>query len=321
MNDGLGAAFEDFSRAMFAMLASPWTPWISGIAVLLTALIGVGCDVGQHPATGPMAQFALVLWMSCGLARATRETGARRWSQVALALGSTLILLGADAAGGRAGVLEVGGSRPTEAYTRTLNGQEAPVHLGSPLAYTTRDDHIELRLGLGSQVLGSASVPVGSRGLTAVGPWSLWVHEMAPGTEVDQVTLLAQPRGAEEAKPVEITLQAPGTKTIAEGVTITVERVSPDYGNRLGAAARVRMDWSEGETERSEVTWLFLEHPDLDGRVGVTPWALTLKRLQSTPKMILGVQRTGAGYTLAAAGWVLLLCAVGLAFKREEALA
>lgn len=320
MNDGLGAALEDFAQAMFSMLRSAGTLWLGALLVAVAAASGLSSAVGEHPGTGVWPQLGLALVASHLLARAASPGQGRR-QQIALALGAAgvgLLLVGGAMSGARGGSLEVGGGQPTEAYTRRLNGQQTPVHLGSPLRASVSDGAVTLRLGLGEEILGSTKVPIGSDVLYPLGPWQIYVDQVVPGEAPDMVQITAKPR---EGEGEAVTAQVPeaGAITLPGGGRLTVERISPDYGQSLGAAARVRLDWQVGEETSSEVTWLFLEHPSLDARVGEAPWALTLDAVESTPKTVLGVQAAGGGLPVVAVGWLLLL--VGLIGGRDQEVA
>lgn len=290
----------------WAVVASPWTTWVLGWWVAIAAVLGFATAPGGHPAEGLLLQLPAALLPFSIAARALTE--GRRVLIVAAAwgVGLALALGGATVAGGSAGVAEVGGARPTESYTRQLDGRAVEAHLGGQLTAALSPDGVALRLGVRDRVQGEALLPLDGRAEATLGPWSVWLEDVAPGDEPAVARLRLTPRMGGE--PVEMRVRTGSGAALPDGGQIMVMRLSADFGRALGPAAQVQLDGPDGAIQ----AWHFVDSPDLDARVGGGDWAIALLAVETEPRLTLGVRRRGSPLpTMAGLG--LMVIALGAA--------
>ncbi len=293
-------------------LSHPNTSW--SLLVLLGAGAAAGLTVSpeRHPALSAVMQAPAVLLpyavLAWALAHRARLAGV--W-----ALGLVVALGGALLAGGAEAVVVVGGPAPAETAARADGSRTVPVHLGGRLTARLEGEAVALSLGVGSTKVAEASVPLDGRAVP-LGDWHARVRDVRPSDEAAIAHVSIRPReGAGPAKTLNLRVDA--GVALPDGGRLSVIRLSRDYGRSLGPAAEVQVTWKGG----SERVWLFIDHPDLDARVGTSPWIFELTAVEGAPLLELGVRR-GAAAHVAMAGWGLMglfLLAATLFGRRREA--
>lgn len=298
----------------WAVVASPWTPWVLGLWIAAAAAVGLVAAPGHHPAAGLALQLPAALLPFALLARGLSASRARLvWTGV-WSLGLALAFVGGWIAGGEAGVAEVGGARPAESYTRPVAGREAAAHLGGQLTATLAPDGVTLSLGVGEGERASARLPLDGVAEAQIGPWAMHLDDVAEGDEPAFARLRLSPRAGGDA--LERAVRTGSAVTLEDGTQVAVLRLSPDFGRALGAAAHIQIDYEGGR----DTAWHFVEAPGLDARVGAAPWSVELLEVATEPRLRLGVRRAGpAGPAMA--GLALMATAlIGLwAGARAEA--
>lgn len=290
----------------WAVVASPWTTWALGWWVAVAAVIGLASPPGGHPAEGLALQLPAALLPLTLAARALAEERRTLWIAAAWCLGLAVAIGGATLAGGAAGVAEVGGARPTESYTRRLDGRAVEAHLGGQLTAALTAEGAALRLGVRDQIMGEAVLPLDGQAEAALGPWAVWLEDVAPGDEPAVARLRLTPRVGGEA--VELRVRTGSGAALPDGTSVMVTRLSADFGRALGPAAQVQLDGPGGVVQ----AWQFVDAPDLDARIGRGDWAVTLLAVETEPRLTLGVRRRGDS-TVALAGLGLMVLALGAA--------
>lgn len=296
---------------VFALLASPWATWVLLVWIAITALVGLTAVPGAHPAEGLGAHLPVALLPFTVLARAVATGGVRLAAGLWVA-GLAVAAVGAVVAGSGAGLAEVGGPSVTESYLRPMAGQAVPVHLGGQLTRAAADGRTQLRLGVPTVELATATLPPGEAAEVPLGPWAIHRHEARPGAEATVARLRLRPR-AGEGETIERTLRVGDAFVTPDGVQILLRRLSPDFGRALGPAAQLTL--SQGDD--SETAWYFVEDPALDARVGRWPWIVELQAVDAGARLLLGVRRAGP-VAPALAGWALMGLALLIGAVRKE---
>lgn len=307
---------------VWAMLASPWTTWALGLWIALGAALGLaaagadgpptlgGLDLlpgpGQHPASSLLLQLPAGLLVFTVLARRLNGTAAElRWTGV-YCLGLATALAGGWLAGGEAGLASVGGARPTESYTRPISGRTAPAHLGGQLQARLTAEGVALTLGVDGHPIGDARLPLDGVAEARLGPWAMYLADVAPGSEPAYARLKLTPRAGGE--PVERAVRVGSAIALDDGTQIVATRLSPDFGQALGPAAQLRVQFEGG----AETAWHFVDSPDLDARTGGGPWQVELLEVATEPRLELGVRRAGSTGAAMAGFGLMALALLGL---------
>lgn len=283
----------------WAVLASPWTAFVAALGVAAAAIYGLTTAPGGHPAEGLLMQVPAVLLPFSLLARALDGGARRMWLVTAWCAGLALALLGAYLAGAQAGVAEVGFARPTENFERQVAGRTTKAHLGGQLTAQLDGDAVALKLGTKEHVVGEARLPLTGTAETTLGPWAIHLRDVAPGDEAAVARLKLTPRAGGEA--IEAAVRTGSGLSLPDGASLAVLRLSADFGRALGAAARIQIDHEKGNA----VAWHFVESPDVDRRIGTSPWIVELLAIESEPRITMGVRRQGTT-TVALIGWALM---------------
>ena len=293
-------------------LSHPNTAWLLLLALGVGAAAGLTTSPERHPALSAVMQAPAVLlpYAALAWALANRHRLAGGW-----ALGAAVAFGGALLAGGAEAVVVVGGPTPTETAARADGPHRTvPVHLGGRLDARVEGDAVVLTLGVGTTRLAEASAPLDGRAV-ALGDWHARVRDVRPSDEAAIARLTVRPRSTEGPAKT-LLLRVDSTVALPDDGQLSLIRLSRDFGRSLGPAAEVQVTW-EGGGER---VWLFTDHPDLDARVGTSPWVFELTAVEGAPLLELGVRR-GAAAHVAMAGWglmgVVLLCAAFLGRRRE----
>ncbi len=285
-------------------LASPWT--LGALLALLagSALYGLVHDA-PHPGLSLVMQAPAALLPFCVLA------GGLSWPRVGWAAGLALALLGAAQVGGAEGTVLVGGPNPAESATFPRASGPVEVHLGGQLSARLEGDGVQLALGVGQSQLAAAVAPLDGAEVP-FGEWSARVREIRVGDEPTLARFQGKPR--EGGEPWEVAVRAGRSVALPGGGQLAVVRISRDYGQSLGPAAEVIVGWGDGKEDRA---WFFVDHPDLDERVGVSPWSIRLAAVEGEPLLEIGVRRGGPPL-LAMAGWALMALALLVTVTRRE---
>lgn len=290
----------------WAVVASPWTPWVLGLCLAGAAAAGMVSAPGQHPAGGLAMQLPAALLVFALIARDLDASAARlRWAGL-YAAGLVVALVGGWLAGGEAGMAEVGGARPTESYTRTIAGRDAAAHLGAQLGATLEADGAHLTLAMKAHAVGEARLPLDGVREAQIGRWAMHLVDVAPGDEPAYARLRLFPRSGGD--PIERAVRTGSAVALEDGTQIAVLRLAADFGKALGPAAQIQMDYEGG----SATAWHFVDGPDLDKRLGEGPWSIELLEVATEPRLVLGVRRAGpTGVALAGFG-VMIAALLGL---------
>ncbi len=290
----------------WAVIASPWTTWGLGLWLALGAAMGLWSETGQHPAQGVALQLPAALLVFTLVASHLTASAARlRWAAV-YAAGLATALVGGWLAGGEAGVAEVGGARPTESYSRIVAGRKAQAHLGAQLQAQLTEGGVSLTLAMKENHLGDAVLPLDGVAEAQVGRWAMHLADLAEGDEPAYARLKLTPRTGGD--PIERAVRTGSATAMDDGTQIMVMRLSPDFGRALGPAAQLQIDYEGG----TNTAWHFVDSPDLDARVGISPWIVELTAVASEPRLTVGVRRAGpTGAALAGFG-VMLVALLGL---------
>ncbi len=286
---------------------------VMGLSLALGATLGLTGVLGAHPGEGILVRLPLGLIPFILLARMGDHAGGRV-AAIALALGVSLFLLGSWPQGGRSGRIELGATS-VEGYEQTIAGRSVPTHLGGQLSGRVSDESLLLEVGTAGVVKMTAEVPITHRSEVALGTYRVRSEGTGKSPNIDTAVVTLTPRTGEGPA---ITIQAPLNKAIAIGEQgrITTRAIRGDYLGIVGAAAELDIVWGDGQ----EVSWHFVDAPDLDVRLGTSPWTVKLERLEMAQVHKLGIRTAG----LDVAAWIgFVLIALGLvvALIRRERLA
>lgn len=290
----------------WAVIASPWLSWGLGLWLAVVAASGLWSPTGQHPAQGVLLQLPAALLVFTLVANHLAEHPARfRWAMI-YAAGLATALVGGWLAGGEAGVTEVGGARPTESYTRIVAGRKAQAHLGAQLQAQLTEGGVGLTLAMKESHLGDAVLPLDGAAEVMVGRWAMHLADLAPGDEPAYARLKLTPRSGGD--PILRAVRTGSATAMEDGTQIAVLRLSPDFGRALGPAAQLQIDYEGG----TNTAWHFVDSPDLDTRVGISPWIVELTEVASEPRLELGVRRAGPMGVAVGGFGIMLLALLGL---------
>lgn len=302
-NDDIPAP-TGFWAFWWSILAAPVTPLVLLLVLALAAIVGLQHGAGEHPATTFLVAVPAALLPFSVAARAIGLPRARLAPRVLWAAGLAVAVLGGLVAGGGAGTARVRPGEVTERFVRERAGRATPHHLGGQLAVELADGAANLWLGVQEVELGRATLPLEGDREVRLGPWAVSLVEVEPGGAPTRLRFRARPRAGGE--PVEGVVGAGQTVALAQDVRVTALRLSGDFGGALGAAAQLQVEWPEGR----EAAWHFVDHADLDVRVGTAPWIIEPVELLADPALVLAVRHPGTPW-VAVAGWGLM--AAGLA--------
>ena len=280
------------------VLRSPLTLTTLGTCLAVAAVVGLGDTSGGHPGEGVFVRLPLALLPFVLLARMD-SNGLNQAATVSLSLGIFCFLIGSWPGDGRSGRLEVG-TGTVEGFEQTIAGRSVPTHLGGQLTGRKADNQLVLEVGVAGVVKSSAEVSLSPRREVTLGAYRVRSEGLRASSVADTAVVTLTPREGEGAP---ITVRAPLGRTVAVGkaTRITTKNVRGDYLGVVGSAAQLDMTWADGQ----EIAWHFVDAPDLDQRVGTSPWTVRLDRLDVSPVHKLGIRKAGVDL-LAWAGLALI---------------
>ncbi len=280
------------------VLGASGTRFLVGAALLALALDAI-LNSGAGMA-GPLRSALLALLaLSMGVA-AVRERS------VAHGLSAVGLLLVALAPGdGLRGQIVVGTQAP-EAVMAGTGSRRVPHHLGGTLRVAEANDGLELSLQTGRVLHGKTTVPLDGQGGAQLAGWRWRLAEQVVTGDPTRAVIEFTPRDG-KSEGLTRTLAVGQTIRLPDNSVAKLLRLTGDYGKSLGAAAWLQLDWKG----QQEAAWHFVDAPDLDARVGVSPWRVRLSRVEAAPQIALQLTRgqnpLGAkiGWGIAALGLIL----------------
>jgi hypothetical protein len=296
----------------WSLLAAPATSWTLLVILGLAALAGLVAPPGAHPVGSIVVALPAALLPFAVVARSAGASTAVLVPRALWAAGLGLAAIGALVAGGGEGEARVRPGESIESYQRPVAGRPTPFHFGGQLQAEIQDGQVLLRLGVRDYEVGRAALPLGGHGEAQIGPWAVALRSIEPGDDPTRLRFRARPRAGGGA-PVEGAVRAGQTVALDPDTQLTAVRLSPDFGDALGAAAQLQLQWKEGQV----TAWHFVDDPDLDARVGTAPWIVEPVEVLADPVVVLDVREAGPS-GVAVAGWALMAVGLlGAAFGRE----
>lgn len=301
LNPRAEGPLEDANR----FLASSNTRFAAGLVLLAVALDAV-LNEGTLMAGSGRAAVLVLLALSMGVAAIRRRS-------YGVGLSATGLLLIALAPGdGLRGEVALGGAEAPEAVLAGSGQRSAPYHLGGALyAQDGEAGSVELSLRTGERLHASVSVPLDGQGGAHMAGWNWRVSRRAVGEDLSQVRVEFKARTGDGKQPAIVqTLTVGQSFRLPDQTLVKVLRLTGDFGKSLGAAAWLEFSWAQ----RKEAAWHFVDAPGLDARVGVTPWATRVLRIEPGRALTLQATRsqnpTGAQLGWGAVGLGILLSSV-----------
>ena len=292
-----------FPGFVWTTLAAPATTAVLLLVIAAGAIVSLLAEPGQSAVTGPLVQVPVAFLPFAVWARAAGQGRIAGTIRALWALGLALAAGGAVFAGGQSGIALIDGGA-VEHYTRIAAGLPVDVHLGGVLRSVENGGVLELELAVKRARMGSTSIPLDGSTEGRLGPWAVRVHRVEDGDVPTGLRFRLRPRDA-DGQPIELMLRQGRQQTLDDGTRVAVEALSADYGRALGPAARLSVEWGEQETSG----WHFVNQPDLDARVGRSPWIVEPMAVVASPRITLDVRRAG-DHTIAMAGWALMILAL-----------
>ncbi len=288
-------------------LASPWTS--VALALWAATVVAVrSLDVADTTplVSSPALQLPLVL-LPFALAAGALRGERMPWAAWVFCAGIAIAGWGAVQAGSAAGAVRLGEQAGSvETYQRHSPNGQISVHLGGALSARAVPGGLDVRIGTGDFEVGRAVVPPGGREVV-VGPWALYRQaDGAPGAPTTAALVLSPRAGGADAASISVNIAEGSSRALPDGAVVEVRRLAADFGRALGPAAQVTVRWGKDE---STTAWHFVEAPDLDARLGQSPWKVRLAAVEASPAVTLGVRRRGPMAPLFAG---LGLMAIGL---------
>jgi hypothetical protein len=186
------------------------------------------------------------------------------------------------------------------------------VHFGTQVEGTIDTDEVSLAVGMPNQTTAELKFNRHDPKAVRSGHHTISFERIDRDDDV-QVAILKIAARANKAD--EMTIRAPVGRPVLVpgGLRLTVQQLRNDFLSRLGSAAELELQWDKGQ----QVGWYFADAPDLDGRLGTSPWTIELVKIEGSQVAHFGL-RVVPYESFVWAGWILILIGLILTLLRSS---